>query len=78
MRRFVLKRILIGIFTMYVVLTLVFFIFRMGPADPVAIMLPPDATPKDAQMLTEQFGLDKPLIVQYANFVRNAVRGDLG
>jgi ABC-type dipeptide/oligopeptide/nickel transport system permease component len=78
MRRFILKRIIIGISTMYVVLTLVFFVFRMGPADPVAIMLPPDATPKDAEMLTEQFGLNKPLIVQYANFVRSAVRGDLG
>jgi peptide/nickel transport system permease protein len=64
--------------TVFLVLTIVFFAFRMGSADPVSIMLPPDATQKDVQMLTEKFGLDKPLDVQYINFIKNAVKGDFG
>jgi len=78
MKGYVLKRILIAVFTMFMVLTVVFFVFRLGGADPVAIMLPPDATPKDAEILTKKFGLDKPLMVQYLNFLKNAVQGDFG
>lgn len=78
MKGYVLKRILIAIFTMFLVLTVVFFVFRLGGADPVAIMLPPDAMPQDAEKLTKKFGLDKPLTVQYVNFLKNAVRGDFG
>ena len=78
MQAFVLKRILIAIMTVFFVLTIVFFVFRLGSADPVSIMLPPDATAKDAQMLTEKFGLDKPLGTQYLNFIKNAAHGDFG
>ncbi len=78
MKGYVLKRILIAIFTMFLVLTVVFFVFRLGGADPVSIMLPPDAMPQDAEKLTRKFGLDKPLMVQYVNFLKNAVKGDLG
>jgi len=78
MKGYVLKRIIIAILTMFLVLTAVFFVFRLGGADPVSIMLPPDAMPKDAEMLTVKFGLDKPLMVQYVNFLKNAAMGDFG
>jgi peptide/nickel transport system permease protein len=78
MQAFVLKRILIAIMTVFFVLTIVFFVFRLGSADPVSIMLPPDATAKDAEMLTKKFGLDQPLGTQYLNFLKNAVHGDFG
>jgi peptide/nickel transport system permease protein len=78
MQGYILKRILIAVFTIFAVLTAVFFIFRLGPADPVAVMLPPDATPQDAQNLTRKFGLDQPLMVQYKNYLANAVKGDFG
>ncbi|MCP4682781.1 MAG: ABC transporter permease [Desulfobacterales bacterium] len=78
MQGYIIKRLVIAVITMYAVLTVVFFLFRVGAADPVAIMLPPNATPKDAEMLTAHFGLDKPLIVQYSNFLKNAVQGDFG
>ncbi|MEA3222549.1 MAG: ABC transporter permease [Thermodesulfobacteriota bacterium] len=78
MQGYILKRIIIAAFTIFLVVSVVFFIFRMGAADPVAIMLPPDATPKDARILTEKFGLDKPLIVQYWNFIKRAGHGNFG
>ncbi|MBW2675896.1 MAG: ABC transporter permease, partial [Deltaproteobacteria bacterium] len=79
MQGFILKRIIIALVTIFIVLTVVFFSFRLGGADPVAIMLPPDATPRNQKVLTEKFGLDKPLHHQYANFVKNVVlHGDFG
>ncbi|RLC31847.1 MAG: ABC transporter permease [Deltaproteobacteria bacterium] len=78
MQRYILKRIIIAALTIFLVVSAVFFMFRMGNADPVAIMLPPNATPKDAKILTEKFGLDKPLAVQYVNFLKNAFHGDFG
>ncbi len=64
--------------TVFFVLTIVFFVFRLGAADPVTIMLPPDATAEDARMLTKKFGLDQPLGIQYLNFLKNATHGDFG
>jgi len=78
MQGYILKRILIAVVTIFAVLTVVFFIFRLGPADPVAVMLPPNATPQDAENLTRKFGLDQPLMVQYKNYLKNAVKGDFG
>ena len=78
MQGYILKRILIAVVTIFAVLTVVFFVFRLGPADPVAVMLPPNATPQDAENLTRKFGLDQPLMVQYKNYLKNAVKGDFG
>ena len=75
---YILKRLIIAAFTMVAVLTAVFFAFRLGGADPVAIMLPPEATPRDVKILTEKFGLDKPLLTQYVDFMGNATTGDFG
>ena len=78
MQGYILKRVLIAVFTVFAVLTVVFFVFRLGPADPVAVMLPPNATPQDAENLTKKFGLDKPLMVQYGNYLKNVLKGDFG
>ena len=78
MTGYVIKRIIIAAVTVFLVLTVVFFAFRMGGADPVAIMMPPDATPTDAANLTRKFGLDQPLMMQYTNFLKRAIHGDLG
>jgi ABC-type dipeptide/oligopeptide/nickel transport system permease component len=78
MKVYLLKRFAFAVFTMFFVVTIVFFLYRSGEADPAAIMLPPDATPKDMEILTKNFGLDKPLPIQYLNFLKNALRGDFG
>ena len=79
MQRYLLKRIFIGIITMLVVITIVFFLTRVaGPADPTAILLPPDATPEDQAKLRIKFGLDKPVMEQYFLYMRNALQGDFG
>lgn len=61
-----------------IVLTIAFFIVRLAPGDPAALMLGPDATPEQAEELRSQLGLDQPIIIQYASFIVSAVKGDLG
>jgi len=78
MQGYIIKRVLIALAVIFLVQSAVFFAFRLGGADPVAIMMPPDATPRDQKVLTEKFGLDKPLLDQYLSFVGNALRGDFG
>jgi len=56
----------------------VFFMVRAIPGDPAQIMLGQQATPAQVQQLRENMGLDKPIIVQYGLFLKDALRGDLG
>ena len=51
---------------------------RAIPGDPAQIMLGQQASQEQVQQLTEKMGLDKPVIVQYGLFLKDAVRGDLG
>jgi peptide/nickel transport system permease protein len=46
--------------------------------DPLSLVLPEDATPIDVQRIRHQLGLDQPLILQYAFFMRNLARLDFG
>ena len=51
---------------------------RAIPGDPAQIMLGQQATQEQVQQVRENMGLDKPILVQYGLFLKNAVRGDLG
>lgn len=57
---------------------IVFFMVRAIPGDPAQILLGQQATDEQVQQLRAHMGLDKPVIVQYAVFLRDAVTGDLG
>ncbi len=56
----------------------VFFMVRAIPGDPAQILLGQLATQEQVQTLRERMGLDKPVIVQYGLFLKDAARGDLG
>lgn len=57
---------------------LVFFIVRMVPGDPAQAILGMYATPESVAAMREQLHLDDPIIVQYARWLGNVIRGDLG
>ena len=57
---------------------LVFFMVRAIPGDPAQILLGQNATEEQAQQLREKMGLDRPRIVQYGLFLKDAATGDLG
>jgi len=63
---------------MFIVLTLVFIIVRLAPGDPATLMLGPDATAQQAIELREDMGFNRPIIIQYADFISKVVQGDLG
>jgi peptide/nickel transport system permease protein len=56
----------------------VFFMVRAIPGDPAQILLGQLATQERVEQLRESMGLDKPVIVQYGLFLKDAVQGDLG
>jgi len=66
------------IWVMFIVLTLVFIIVRLAPGDPATLMLGPDATPQEAIELREDMGFNRPIIIQYADFISKVAQGDLG
>jgi peptide/nickel transport system permease protein len=60
------------------VASVVFVIVRVAPGDPAAVMLGPDATASDIAALRTRWGLDQPLPAQYAVFLAQLLRGNLG
>lgn len=78
MLRFIAKRILWMIPLLIGVTVGVFLILHLTPGDPAALILGDAADQQTIEMLRSELGLDKPLIVQYFNFVWDVLHGDLG
>lgn len=76
--RFIAERVLHMVVVMWMVATLVFFIFRILPGDPAQLVLGLEPSRASLEALREQMGLNRPLYVQYADWLWHAVRGDLG
>jgi peptide/nickel transport system permease protein len=74
---YLLKRILQSLGVLLAV-SLVVFLFLYHAGDPVQLLLPPDATRQQVEELRHHLGLDQPFAVQYGNFLRNALQGELG
>ena len=74
-----LARRLIGLPVLLVLVSLIVFsLMHIAPGDPVLVILGDYYTPEGKEAITHELGLDRPLPVQYANWIRNAVHGDLG
>ena len=78
MGRYIIKRLIEGAITLWLITLAVFFILRLGGSNPIEYMLPPEATQADIEKLTKAYGFDKPLIHQYWIFNKKLLRGDLG
>jgi peptide/nickel transport system permease protein len=78
MSRYLLRRTLGAILVMWAVATLVFFMLRVVPGDPIAAMLFDVADPAAAEQIRQKFGLDQPIYVQYVKWFALALQGDLG
>jgi peptide/nickel transport system permease protein len=76
--RFIARRLLLTVPVLAGVATLVFSLIHLVPGDPVQAMLGESASRDDVVDLRQRLGLDRPLYVQYAAFLRGAVTGDLG
>jgi peptide/nickel transport system permease protein len=74
----VLRRLGMGVLTVFGVTLLIFLLLSVLPGDPLAGLLPENAQPKDRELLAEQLGLDRPLPLRYVSWLGDLVRGDLG
>jgi peptide/nickel transport system permease protein len=75
--RFVAQRLVWSVFVLFGVATAVFIILHLS-GDPTALLLPADARPEDAARLRHAFGFDRPLPIQYLDFLAGLLHGDLG
>ena len=78
MTQYILRRLIQSLFIIWGCATLVFFMLRLIPGDPVVQMLGPEYTPEAAEALRVKLGLDQPLHIQYVRWFGNVIRGDLG
>jgi peptide/nickel transport system permease protein len=76
--RILLLRLLTTAITLSGVAIIVFFVIRVVPGNPIAMMLPPGATEADIARLSALYGLDKPLVTQFGIWVTGVVQGDFG
>lgn len=73
-----LRRLLLAIPTMFGVALVVFVLLRVVPGDPIAMMMPGEATPEDIARLRASYGLDKSIAHQFVLYLGQLARGDFG
>lgn len=76
MTKYLLKRIFYMILTLFLVATITFFLMKFMPGSPYANE--EKLTPQQIHIMNEQYGLNKPLIVQYLLYLGGILHGDLG
>ena len=78
MLQYIIKRLLLAIPILVDVVTLVFFVVRMAPGDPAQVILGDSASQESLTALRAELGLDRPILVQYGEFLFSIIKGDLG
>jgi len=81
MGAYILRRITVGLLLAVLASTIVFFVMRMLPGDPIVLYAAANQgtmTEAERTKLHRQYGLDKPLIVQYFRWINGVARGRLG
>lgn len=78
LKKYLFHRLIEIIIIFFVIMTILFLLFRLAPGDPVSRMVDPSMTPEDARHLISQLGLDQPLLKQYIIYLGNFFSGDFG
>lgn len=73
MGKYIIKKLSIGILLIFSVSILTFSMLYMMPGDPVSIMAGPFVQTQDIERLSHEMGLDRPLIVQYGEWLKNLI-----
>lgn len=76
---YLIKKVTNSIITLFFVLIINYFLFRVMPGDPLAMMLrDPKASPESAEKLKQLFGLGEPWYIQFGLYIKQLLQGDLG
>jgi peptide/nickel transport system permease protein len=76
--RFLVKRAVHGVFVVWGVVTVVFFLRFLTPGSPVNAVAPLDASPELRRRIAADLGLNRPLYEQYAGYLLGLLQGDMG
>jgi peptide/nickel transport system permease protein len=77
MKTFILRRLGYALLSL-ALLSLTIFLFVRLTGDPAVLLVEPGASKADLDMVRQQLGLDRPLVVQYWSFMKSVFRGDFG
>ncbi len=64
-QKFIFNKLVEILIIFFIILTVLFFLFRLSPGDPVSKIIDPMLTPEDTQHMIQQLGLDEPVHIQY-------------
>jgi glutathione transport system permease protein len=74
----IVRRLIISLPALLGVLFLCFCLLQVVPNDPARIIAGPDARPEEVEAVRQDLGLDRPVLVQFADYIGRVVTGDLG
>ncbi len=78
MLSYIIKRILSVIPVLFIVITVVFFAFKLIPGDPAIMYAGEQAEPETLERVRHEMGLDQSVLTQYVKYISRLVRGDMG
>jgi peptide/nickel transport system permease protein len=78
MTRYLIRRSVFGLITLWVIVTAVFILYYVAPHDPARTLAGRAVTPALLDNIRHSLGLDKPILTQYWNFLGRVVRLDFG
>ena len=77
MKKFIVKRLGLALISLFLLSLTIFLLIRIS-GDPAVLLAEPGASQADLDAIRMQFGLDRPLWIQYVSFITHLVRGDFG
>ncbi len=78
MRKFLIRRVLLLLVTLFGLTLVVFTVSHVAPGDPARLAAGPEANQEQIELIQKEFGLDRPLPVQYILYLKGMLRGDFG
>ena len=75
---YIVKRLAIGLPTLFGLIVIIFFLLRVIPTDPIVAFAGQASTPDQVKELRERYGFDRPICIQFLNYLKKLSRGDLG
>lgn len=82
MTAYIIRRLLQSILVFILVSMTIFFAMRLLPGDPILVIMSPEemgrVTDEQLEALRQEYGLDRPIVVQYIDWLSNVFKGDLG
>ncbi len=78
MRAYIIRRLLLGVGTLFILSLAVFLMLRIAPGDPAVIRCGLSCTPTRIDAIRDDMGLNDPYHIQYLNWLGDVVTGDLG